>query len=577
MQHLVLFFLLLLPLFGNGLENAASPYLRQHKDNPVEWYSWSEQAFELAKKKNKPIFLSIGYSTCHWCHVMERESFSDKEVAELLNRYFIAIKVDKEELPFVDAYFQQLFKEVKHRYGGWPLSIFMTPDKQVFYMAGYIPKYKKYAQEGFMHLLPRLYALYLDEKQLQKQIEMIQSTVIPSSKASKPKLMELKKVFLAQYDDIYGGFGMQAKFPQPQKLQLLLDVALTLHDKALEEAFFMTLDAMATKGIYDSVDGGWFRYSVDASWEIPHFEKMLYTQAEMIELYARAYKIRKKPLYKKVIKETVSMLDHRFRSQEGLYYSASDAESAGQEGNYYTFTPKELQDVLHGLKDADMLKEALDDLPPNFNDRIHISLEEPTRPQGFEILRQRLQSVRKKRTFPFIDKKINLAWNAMLARALYQASFIDSTYQKKADRIMTALQKKLFDKGRLYHYMIDGRRIEQNELLEDYSFFVAALLAKYEKEMDAESLHFAKYLLLHTRDIFYKKGFFVLDNSGFGVQAPLDDKYYTSAYGAYLLGLVQYCHGSGEKKMCSFAKDLLEQLSLDIDTPAATRAFLMLN
>ncbi len=576
MQYVILFFLLV-PLFGNDLENATSPYLQQHKNNPVKWHIWSERTFKLAQQENKPIFLSIGYSTCHWCHVMERESFEDEEVAKLLNRYFVAIKVDKEELPFVDTYFQQLFKQVKHRYGGWPLSIFMTPSKQVFYMAGYIPKYDKYAQEGFIHLLPKLHTLYLDKTKLKKRIETIQNASLLSLKATTPKLKELQKAFLAHYDDIYGGFGTSAKFPQPQKLQLLLDVALALDDKDLEEAFFTTLDAMATRGIYDSVDGGWFRYSVDASWEIPHFEKMLYTQAELIELYARAYSLRKKPLYKRVIQESVAMLDHRFRSSKGLYYSALDAQSQGEEGGYYTFTQHELQKALKEVQDAKALIEALDDALPNFDKKIHISLESDSRPKGFYRVQKRLQHIRAQREFGFIDKKINLAWNAMLAEALYQASYLDPSYTQKADRIVATLQEKLFDRGRLYHYMIGGKRVQQSELLEDYSFFAGALLAKYKKELDEESLHFAKYLLAHVRDTFYKNGVFVLDKSGFDVKASLDDKYYTSAYGKYLLDLVEYCHLSGEKRMCNFAKELLEKLPLGIDTPAATRAFLMLN
>ncbi len=576
MQFVISFFLFFLPLLGNELKDASSPYLQQHKNNPVSWHNWSDDAFRLAKKENKPIFLSIGYSTCHWCHVMERESFEDEEVADLLNRYFIAIKVDKEELPFVDTYFQNLFRSVKHRYGGWPLSIFMTPEKRVFYLAGYIPKYKKYGQEGFIHLLPRLHALYLDRLSLQKHIAEIEKTAIESTTPKRPRLNELKKTFLAEYDDIYGGFGTSAKFPQPQKLRLLLDVALILKDKELEEAFFDTLDAMATKGIYDSIDGGWFRYSIDASWEIPHFEKMLYNQAELIKLYARAYTIRPKPLYKKVITETITMLDRRFQSEEKLYFSASDAESEAKEGGYYLFTQKELQEALAGLKNENRLKKALGDYVPNFDKRIHISLESSVRPQGFDVLQERLRKVREKRVFPFIDKKINLAWNAMLAEALYEAAVIDNFYKEKADKMVATLQKYLFDKGRLYHYMIDGHRVIQSELLEDYSFFTGVLLAKYKKEMDKKSLDFAKYLLLHARDLFYKKGHFLLDNSGFSVEVSLDDKYYTSAYGKYLLDLVKYCHLSGEKKFCTFARKLLEKIPLDIDTPAATCAFLRL-
>ncbi len=371
MHHVVFLLLLFVSLRGNELEHAASPYLQQHKDNPVKWHIWSEKTFELAKKEHKPIFLSIGYSTCHWCHVMERESFDDKEVAALLNRYFIAVKVDREELPFVDAYFQELFKVVKHRYGGWPLSIFMTPEKDVFYMAGYIPKHKKFSQEGFIRLLPRLHLLYEDKTKLQRRIETIKiksKTNLESPK--KPDLLELEKSFKREYDDIYGGFGTSAKFPQPQKLQLLLDVALALDDKELEEAFFTTLDAMATKGIYDSIDGGWFRYSVEASWEIPHFEKMLYTQAELVALYARAYELKKKPLYKKVVQETVAMLDRRFRSKEGLYFSASDAQSQGKEGGYYLFTQKELHEAFNELKETKDLKEALDDGMQNFGEEI---------------------------------------------------------------------------------------------------------------------------------------------------------------------------------------------------------------
>ena len=581
-MYSVVFFLwmcLALHADENELKNAASPYLRQHSSNPVLWHEWSEKSFDLARKLHKPVFLSIGYSTCHWCHVMERESFSDEQVSRLLNRYFVAIKVDKEELPFVDIYYQRLFSQTQGHYGGWPLHVILTPDKKVFYMTGYIPKYDTPRQKGFLTLLPKLHALFEEKNALASAIDtfsMKTKHLASMTSVSKKRLLEdLANSFKSIYDDFNGGFGDAPKFLQPQKMLLLMDVAKSLHDDELIKMLYETLHVTALRGIYDSVEGGWFRYSVDASWEIPHFEKMLYTQAEMILLYAKAFQSTHDPLYKKVVQESVAMLDRHFHAASGGYFSALDADSAGKEGTYYLFSTAEMYNALQHCKNKGLLKTALGaEEWPNFHNMVHISLSGVKRPVCWKEIREELLTLRRRKKLPFRDEKINTAWNAMLAEALYEASGIDESYRKKADDIVAVIERKLFDKGRLYHYFIDTKRPQTNELLEDYAFYAATLLKKYTLTLDANDLAFARYLLLHAKDTFFKNGVLLLSDAPLAVPAKPQDKYYTSAYGKYLLDILHYCELTHDAKMCRFGKKLLQLERVESDAPSHARAFL---
>lgn len=570
---LLTIFLLSFPLQAkyNALAYETSPYLQAHKTNPVEWMPWGEKAFERAKKEHKAIFLSIGYSTCHWCHVMEEESFSDKEIAKLFNKDFVAIKVDREEMPDIDAYYQNIFLKMHHRSGGWPLSIFMSPDKKVFYSAGYLPATKKSYSQGLETLLPRLGKLYISNskeyKRLKKKAEtLINAPVVyTKQKSGKISLQVLKNSLLKEYDDIYGGFGNSRKFPEISKLTLMLNVALLSRDKELENSIYETLDVMALRGLYDQVEGGFFRYSVDAAWEIPHFEKMLYTQAELIPLYTRAYLLTKKQLYKDVVIETIGMLERHYK-KKNLYYSASDADS-GEEGAYFLYSKQEI---------AKTSLEFVD----NFEGKMHINIFDDKRPKDFKKIQKTLQKFRNKREYPFIDKKINTAWNSMMIEALYSASALDEKYVKQAEKTLQTLTNLMYKNHTLYHQTILGVEPRQEALLEDYSFLIGALLEGYEVDYDTQKLAFAEYLLQKAKTLFYKDGIWYLSQSKLGIKAGLIDKYYISPLTKMLQNILKLATMQESFTHEKWARTLLKTLEPELQenlalTPALATAYLM--
>ena len=427
MKQILILFLFLSTLnadvFKNRLQHETSPYLIQHESNPLNWYPWGEEAFERAKKENKAVFLSIGYSTCHWCHVMAEESFQNIEVAKLFNKYFIAIKVDREELPHLDSYYQEVHLKLKGRSGGWPLSAFLTAQREPFYVGTYIPATKKSYHEGLDTLLPRLAQEYKDKKLIQKRVNMVKLKMnkpleLLQSRDANISVKTLSDGLESSYDDIYTGFGRGKKFPEASKIALMMDLSELSKDKELEKNIYEMLDVMALRGLYDHIEGGFFRYSVDAAWEIPHFEKMLYNQAELIPLYVIAYQKTHKELYKNVVIETIEMLDKRFVYEE-LYYSASDADTHHKEGAYFLYTPKEIQEALRENKYKKEILEALEyTAGGNFEDNVHLNFFTQERPKGFSEFRAKLLVKRDASEYPFIDKKIITAWNAMMIEAL---------------------------------------------------------------------------------------------------------------------------------------------------------------
>ncbi len=570
---LLLFFFFSFPLQAkyNDLQYETSPYLQAHKTNPVDWMPWSKKAFAKAKKEHKAIFLSIGYSTCHWCHVMEKESFSNKDLAKLFNRYFVAIKVDREEMPDIDAYYQNVFLKMHHRSGGWPLSIFMSPEKKVFYSAGYLPATKKSYSEGLETLLPYLGKSYATDSNNYKRLikkaqELINAPVVYEKQKSGPLSQKaLKKSLLDEYDDIYGGFGNGRKFPEVSKLTLMLDVALLSRDTELQNDVYDTLDSMALRGLYDQVEGGFFRYSVDAAWEIPHFEKMLYTQAELIPLYTRAYLLTKKQLYKDVVVETIGMLEKHYKKND-LYYSASDADS-GEEGAYFLYSKHEIAQT--SLKFVD-----------NFEGKMHINIYADKRPKEFKKIQKTLQKFREKRDFPFIDKKINTAWNSMMIEALYTASVIDVKYAKEAEKTLLSLENLMYHDHTLYHQTILGVKPRQKALLEDYSFLIGALLEGYEVDYDAQKLSFAEYLLQQAKALFYKDGVWYLSQNKLDIKAGLIDKYYISPLAKMLQNIVKLATLKESFRYEKLANKILKTLEPQLQeklalTPALATAYLM--
>ncbi|NPA27930.1 MAG: thioredoxin domain-containing protein, partial [Epsilonproteobacteria bacterium] len=384
----------------NRLENEESYYLKMHANNPVNWYPWSEEAFERAKKENKLIFLSIGYSTCHWCHVMEKESFENPEIAKLLNRDYIAIKVDKEERPDIDKFYQQLYRVMRNRSGGWPLTMILTPNKRPLFAATYIPAEDIYKRSGLKSILPLIAKEYKKNPQKFEEVgegilELAKAINRVSNKKEPISLDIINRVKLESslvFDKEYGGFGKGAKFPQEALLNLLLDIYQLKEDKEILQMVDKTLLAMAKGGLFDHIEGGFFRYSTQRDYSIPHFEKMLYSNGNLIELYSRAYLITSKPLYKKIVKETIEFIDKRF-FYNGLYFSASDADSNGKEGEYFLYDFKSVVDELvkRGFKKEEAIEE-LNNLSitadGNFRDELsHVILKGEVKEEIVEVLR----------------------------------------------------------------------------------------------------------------------------------------------------------------------------------------------
>ena len=337
---------------SNRLKNEKSPYLLQHGENPVDWYPWCDEAFKKAADENKPVFLSIGYSTCHWCHVMAHESFEDEKVAELLNKNFVSIKVDREERPDIDSVYMSVCQAVTGA-GGWPLTVIMTPEQKPFFVGTYFPKGSRYGQPGLMDILREVNSLWKSRRnELENNGEMItnaicqatQSQGTMSLKPDKTILKRAYKMFQEQFDWEWGGFGVAPKFPTPHNLLFLMRYAEAENVPEAMKMAEVTLEAMAKGGIHDHIGGGFSRYSTDKRWLVPHFEKMLYDNALLLWTYAEAYRITRKEMYAVVARHTA---DYMLRELQGEgFYCGQDADSEGVEGKYYVFTPEEVKSVL---------------------------------------------------------------------------------------------------------------------------------------------------------------------------------------------------------------------------------------
>ncbi|MFT5661453.1 MAG: hypothetical protein ACI9TV_002099 [Sulfurimonas sp.] len=592
MKYLLLTFLCLVSLhasqYTNELKYSTSPYLQQHATNPVNWLPWGEEAFKKAKQENKAVFLSIGYSTCHWCHVMEKESFENEEIAKLFNKYFICVKVDREEMPHLDSYYQRVYEKLNGRIAGWPISAFLTYNKKPFYLASYIPPSKRSYYEGLDTLLPKIYAKYSDnfklllEESEQIFLKMNTQDKLLEYKDTNISITTLKESVLDAYDSIYSGFGKGKKHPEASRLSLIMDLAVLDNNQELKDKSYEMLDTMALRGLYDHIGGGFFRYAVDAAWEIPHFEKMLYNQAELIPLYVRGYAQTSKKLYKDVVLETIDMLDRRFLKND-LYFSASDADVNGVEGAFFTFKEEEIEKALENNIHVNEITEALEfTINGNFEGEVHLNFYESTRPKGFEEFKAKLQDVRKTKEFPFIDKKINTAWNAMMIEALYSASALDPIYTKKADIHLKKLKNLMFKKGELYHQTLSGLKATQSGLLEDYSFFIGALLKGYSVDFKEEKLDFAVYLLTKAKEKFYQEGIWYLSDDTLKIKADLRDKYYTSPLGKMLQNIVYLASLKSSFEYNKLARDTLTTINYEIQikqssVPASAKAFLMQN
>jgi len=485
--------------FTNRLAAEKSPYLLQHAHNPVDWYPWGEEAFDKARREDKPIFLSIGYATCHWCHVMERESFENEEIAKLMNEAFVCIKVDREERPDIDNIYMTVCQMMTGS-GGWPLTIIMTPDKKPFHAATYIPPDARFGRIGMQQLIPRISNAWktrrddvLGNAEQITEILASQNTQSPSAKLTAKVLDDGYQALMAQYDHQKGGFGPKPKFPTPHKLVFLLRQGREDGVRAAGH----TLEEMRMGGLYDQIGFGFHRYSTDNDWLVPHFEKMLYDQALLAIAYTEAFELTRKMFYRETAEEILAYVLRDMTAPEGGFYSAEDADSEGEEGLFYIWDSAEMKSILGD--DYDFAAKVWNILPSgNFRDEAsgqwtgknipHLSaLPDAGDATRLATLRNKLFEEREKRIHPLKDTKILADWNGLMIAAFAKAgrAFGEQRYIAAAQQANTFIETRMrAEGGRLWHRYRDGHTAVPGQL-EDYSFLIYGLLELYEATLDA--------------------------------------------------------------------------------------------
>jgi len=527
---------------ANHLENEHSPYLQQHANNPVDWYPWGEIAFQKATDENKPIFLSIGYSSCHWCHVMERESFENEAIAMILNTHFVSIKVDREERPDIDKHFQEVYQLMNNRPGGWPTSIFLTETLKPFYTATYLPPKEKYGLPAFGALLNLIAERYSQEKSLliEKADEILSFLSPLKDKIQATKLdLSIMERFVDQASQLFdtkeGGFNTAPKFPQTSILSLLFDIYRIGGEKKALTMATHTLTSMAKGGLRDIVDGGFCRYSTDNSWLVPHFEKMGYDNGLLAQLYIHAYNTTQDGFYKTVAFEILDFLIEKMQSGS-LFFAASDADTQGEEGKYFVYSYDEALECLSHTnipKESQSVLIKLFGLTPqgNFEGKNIIRLNDPTNTQipFYQEAIEALKTHRKTRVYPFVDTKILVSWNAMIIKALFMAGRIDSKYLDIAQSSLEALTQTMYLHGQLFHSTLIGKSPKIYAFLEDYAYLGEMLIEAHQSTLDE------KYLILATRlansaiERYYNNGLWRFSVGEFETKADIYDSSYPSA------------------------------------------------
>jgi len=487
----------------NYLENSTSPYLLQHANNPVEWYPWGEEAIEKARLENKPIFLSIGYAACHWCHVMAHESFEDPEIATIMNRNYINVKVDREERPDLDSIYMSAVVALTGQ-GGWPMSVFLTPDLTPFYGGTYFPPESRYGLPSFREILVSLSSAWkLKRDEVIQAGQKIITAIIQRSVSEgfsgtfTPSILtNAARTLINTYDWNHGGWGKAPKFPQPMALEYLLRRHMAGDNGVLKPALH-ALRTMAKGGMYDIVGGGFSRYATDNEWLVPHFEKMLYNNALLARVYLHAWQITREPLFRRVVEETLNFIIREMLAPQGGFYSSLDADSEGVEGKYYVWTHEEIRNTFGG-KD-ELFETAFDisstgnwegkivlqrvaensKLSSNFN----LSISEVIR--TLESRKLQLLALRNKRIHPGTDDKILTSWNGLMLSTFAEAARVmeNKTYlqiaQKNAQFLLTSLRAD----GKLHRAWRNGQASEQ-VFLEDYASFILGLIDLYQSDFN---------------------------------------------------------------------------------------------
>lgn len=522
--------------FTNRLIEASSPYLLQHANNPVDWYPWGEEALTKAKKEDKPILVSIGYSACHWCHVMERESFENDSIAAIMNKHFVCIKVDREERPDVDQVYMDAIQAMGLN-GGWPLNVFLTPDQKPFYGGTYFPP------EQWSKLLQNVASAFSENREkLEKSADQFAETLsaseiekyglAPTSNPFEKKTLDDMYSTLSQkFDKKHGGMAGAPKFPMPSNWKFLLRHYNIARNEGALAQIKKTLNEMANGGIYDQIGGGFARYSVDAKWFAPHFEKMLYDNAQLIELYSEAYSLTNDTYYKTVVEQTFTWLQNEMTSSEGGFYTALDADSEGEEGKFYVWNYEAFIEALG--KNADVMtayynvsesgnwEHGNNILNKNMSDEAFAEQQGISLVELKEIVAQsqsNLLKVRAKRIRPGLDDKILLGWNAMMSKGLLVAHNTSGKqeYLSLAMKNIQFIESKMRNGTALYRNYKNGNA-SITAYLEDYALYIDALIAAYQSTFDELYLNIANDLTQYVIEHFYDKNeglFFFTNDEG---------------------------------------------------------------
>ena len=482
---------------ANRLANESSPYLLQHADNPVDWYPWGDDALKKAREEEKPIFLSIGYAACHWCHVMAHESFEDEETAAILNDHFVNIKVDREERPDLDRIYMTAVQALTGG-GGWPMSVFLTPEGEPFYGGTYFPPEPRYSMPSFSDVLQAVADAWENRREellegsgrvvaaIERQMAV---AGVKGDAVCRPETVETAARNLReQFDPANGGWGGAPKFPQPMTLEFLLRYHHTTGDPAMLDMVTRTLEAMARGGIYDQLGGGFHRYSVDASWVVPHFEKMLYDNAQLARVYLHAWQKTGVPFFRTITEETLDYVTREMTGPEGGFYATQDADTEGEEGKFYVWTPEEIRDVLGDEADRFIAAYGVTS-GGNFEGKSILTLGgDLEEREALASARQRLLEAREERSHPGRDEKVLASWNGLMLAAFAEAArALDrDDYREIAERNAEfVLREMKTGDNRLHHTWKDGEA-KVNGYLEDHAYLMEGLIELYQTTFDPD-------------------------------------------------------------------------------------------
>ncbi len=579
-------------LYTNRLIHEKSPYLLQHAHNPVDWYPWGEEAFEAARKQDKPIFLSIGYATCHWCHVMEKESFEDVEVAQMMNRSFINIKVDREELPDVDSLYMEFAQSMMAGAAGWPLNVILTSELQPFFAATYLPPYSSHGLMGLTDLISRLEEIWASSNrqkilsQAEKIVELFSENVHAKGEEMPTIALvtETAELLYKMADPIYGGMKGAPKFPIGYQASFMLRYYSRMEDSRALFLVERILDMMHRGGIYDHLGGGFSRYSVDEQWLVPHFEKMLYDNAILAQSYLEAWQLTKKPLYREVCEEILNYILRDMTYPEGGFYSAEDADSEGHEGRFYTWPYEEVVRII-GREEGRLFCEFYDITPEgNFEGRniLHtsLSLDEfaAAHQRNVEELQQlfarqkkQLWQEREKREHPFKDDKILSSWNGLMIYSLAEAgcALSNATYLAAAVKAGRFIRNHLWQNQRLLRRWRDGQALFSASL-DEYAFMIRGCLSLFEANCGTEWLQWGIEMTQILQDEFKEKGgaFYQTDGKDKNLilrKCQFADGAEPSGNAIHCENLLRLYHILGDENYFTQAEDILKAVKNYLD------------